>query len=221
MSEIFHGYNTQKNESLNAVVSKYIPKRTHLCRTIVGKGRVFLACGINSDGMESYYKRLYGMLGLLKVPETTRIYFEKFDEYTEKKRVYIQQPATKKIRKHLETNNLSTMIQEDQGARIANTYYFEDNVYSRKRKREDEDDTVPDEDDTVLDNKTQSQQCVVIDTPCCLSCGKTTHRRNTSKLCPKNQKTKVNNKSIRKKCGSCGKSTHQRSSNKLCDNYKK
>ena len=50
LKEIHHSYSTNKCESLNYVVTKFLPKDKHLQGTICAKGCVYLAVAINSDG---------------------------------------------------------------------------------------------------------------------------------------------------------------------------
>jgi hypothetical protein len=64
LHEIHHEWHTNKCESMNKFITKFINKSTHLCRSIVGKARTYLAVGLDSIGYEEYYRTLFGILGL-------------------------------------------------------------------------------------------------------------------------------------------------------------
>jgi hypothetical protein len=62
--DIHHVWHTNKCESLNQFVTKFLHKNMHLCHTIVGKAQTYLAIGINSLGYKDYYHTLFYILGL-------------------------------------------------------------------------------------------------------------------------------------------------------------
>jgi hypothetical protein len=64
LRDIHHEWHTNKCESMNKFITKFVLKSTHLCRTIAGKARTFLAVGLDSVGYEDYYRTLFGILGL-------------------------------------------------------------------------------------------------------------------------------------------------------------
>ena len=64
LPQIWHMWNTNKNENVNKLITKFVPKTTYLCQTIVAKLRIYVAIGIDSIGQEEYYKRLYKKLGI-------------------------------------------------------------------------------------------------------------------------------------------------------------
>jgi hypothetical protein len=64
LRQLHHKWHTNKCESLNQFVTKFIRKSEHLCRTIVGHARTMLAVGLASIGYEAYYRTLYNLLGV-------------------------------------------------------------------------------------------------------------------------------------------------------------
>jgi hypothetical protein len=52
LKEVHHSYHTNKCESMNKFITKFVDKSLHLCCTIVGKARTYVAVGIDSVGYE-------------------------------------------------------------------------------------------------------------------------------------------------------------------------
>ena len=50
LKDVHHCWHTNKCESMNQFITKFIHKNTHLCRTIVGKARTYVAVSIDSIG---------------------------------------------------------------------------------------------------------------------------------------------------------------------------
>jgi hypothetical protein len=70
LSDLYHDVHSNKCESINGFVTKFLPKKKHFCRTIANPGRRYLALGIDSLGYEEYYRRLFIKLGLDMTPVT-------------------------------------------------------------------------------------------------------------------------------------------------------
>ena len=64
LEEIYHTHDTNKNESLNKFITKFLPKDSYLCGSIASKSRVHVAVGIDSIGYEDYYSLLHYCLGI-------------------------------------------------------------------------------------------------------------------------------------------------------------
>ena len=64
LSEIHHRYSTNKCESLNKFITKFVRKDGHRCRTICAKARAFVAVGVDSCGYSCFYRRLFSKLGI-------------------------------------------------------------------------------------------------------------------------------------------------------------
>jgi hypothetical protein len=64
LKEVHHAWHTNKCESMNQFIAKFIRKSGHLCMTIVGRARTYLVVSINSLGYEEYYRTLFPLLNL-------------------------------------------------------------------------------------------------------------------------------------------------------------
>ena len=170
LKEIFHGNNTQMNESMMHVVTKYVPKGSHFCRTICGMGRVFTACSVNSVGLKEFYNRLCLLLGV-RMHATTERFCERTDEKAKYRKYHSELPTSKARRKRREYKSLQDQIQQDKQSRLDGTYYKIRGSGSKKRK--------------------SGEGCDggegVKKSGCCKWCGLDTHQRITSKLCPYNK----------------------------------
>jgi hypothetical protein len=57
-------WQTNKCESINAFISKFVNKTQHLCRTIIGKAHMYMAISLDLVGYEEYYRTLLDVLCL-------------------------------------------------------------------------------------------------------------------------------------------------------------
>jgi hypothetical protein len=105
LRDIWHEVHSNKCESLNGFITKFLPKHKHYCRTIVNRGRSYLAIGIDSVGYQKYYRILWKMLCL--EPSTTVIeHHRRLDQIRLTMKVYHASPEAKKKRKHIMNNKL-------------------------------------------------------------------------------------------------------------------
>jgi hypothetical protein len=95
LKEIFHELHSNKCESLNGMITKFIPKVKHLCRTLSNKSRTYMAIGLDSVGYEEYFRRLFILLGL-EVTQTTTTHHEDLDEKRIRKRAWRKRPEVMK-----------------------------------------------------------------------------------------------------------------------------
>jgi hypothetical protein len=71
LRDMYHQFHSNKCESLNGNITKYVPKHKMYCRTLTNKGRTHTAIGVDSIGYVAYYHRLFGVLGIETTPTTT------------------------------------------------------------------------------------------------------------------------------------------------------
>ena len=64
ISEIFHCWDTNVNESFNKFVTKFLRKDSYYCETICAKSRVHIATSIFNNGYVGYYSKLFQKYGL-------------------------------------------------------------------------------------------------------------------------------------------------------------
>jgi hypothetical protein len=62
LKEVHHKWHTNKCESMHQFITKFVRKCYHLCRSIVGKARMYLAVGLDSVGYEEYYRSILYLL---------------------------------------------------------------------------------------------------------------------------------------------------------------
>jgi hypothetical protein len=95
LREMYHEFHSNKCESLNGNITKYVPKNKHYCCTLSNKGRTHTAVGVDSVGYVQFYRRLFVILGVEELPTTTechtdldtgRIRKAAWDKTTERKR---------------------------------------------------------------------------------------------------------------------------------------
>ena len=96
LKEVHHEWHTNKCESMNQFITKFIRKSTYLCRTIVGKGRTYLAVGIDSIGYEDYYRTLFELLNLHYDDDIMRQHHQRLDKNKIRKRNYDVQPEVRR-----------------------------------------------------------------------------------------------------------------------------
>ena len=64
ISEIFHSWDTNINESVNHFITKFVRKDSFLCGSICAKARIYVAVSIFNDGYVHYYSKLFTKLGM-------------------------------------------------------------------------------------------------------------------------------------------------------------
>jgi hypothetical protein len=100
LKECHHGHSSQKNESMNRLVSRYIPKDRTYSQSMSMASRVCLAVGVDSVGHWEYYERLFAETSV-KLPLHTRIMLERMSKRREYDRNYQRRPERKRKRSNL------------------------------------------------------------------------------------------------------------------------
>jgi hypothetical protein len=95
--EVWHKYHSNKCESLNNMITKFVPKKKHMCRTLSNKARTCMAIGgLDSNGYyEEYFQRLFHLLGVQLV-ETTNNHHRDLDKTWVRKQEWRKQLECKK-----------------------------------------------------------------------------------------------------------------------------
>jgi hypothetical protein len=70
MKDLMHEYDSNKPESFNGFLTKFLPKHKFFASTIINQGRTYLAITINSVGYVTACKTMFTLLGI-EVSETT------------------------------------------------------------------------------------------------------------------------------------------------------
>jgi hypothetical protein len=98
LRDIHHEWHTNKCESMNNFICKFIPKTTHLCMSIVGQARTYLAVGLDSVGYEDYYRTLFGILGLHYNENVCGLSHQRLDNNKKYQRTYFKRPNVRRDR---------------------------------------------------------------------------------------------------------------------------
>jgi hypothetical protein len=96
LKEVHHEWHTNKCESMNMFITKFVRKTSHLCMTIVGKSRTYLAVSIDSLGYEEYYRTLLPLLNLDYDDTVMNTHHVRLDKLKMRKAIYDKLPAVKR-----------------------------------------------------------------------------------------------------------------------------
>jgi hypothetical protein len=98
LRSIHHAWHTNKCESMNNFIAKFVRKSMHLCRSIVGKARTYLAVSLDSVGYEDYYRTLFGILGLHYDETICGTSHRRLDNRKKFERTYNKKPEVRRAR---------------------------------------------------------------------------------------------------------------------------
>ena len=142
--EMHHTTNTQKCESLMAIITKYCPKGKYLWQTIATMARTHVAVAANSEGLLKFYTKLYERLGMA-MSITTSAYLGKKDhqrrrdthrKYTKDYRLQRTRLKVKRMREQLrkELKSAKEMLEYKKNIALKD----EENADESKEKETDE-----------------------------------------------------------------------------------
>jgi hypothetical protein len=96
LQEVHHAWHTNKCESMNQFITKFVRKSGHLCMTIVGRARTYLAVSIDSIGYEEYYRTLFPLLNLDYDETILNTHHVRLDNEKIRKKNWSNLPAVKR-----------------------------------------------------------------------------------------------------------------------------
>jgi hypothetical protein len=96
--DIHHKWHTNKCESMNNFIKKFIPKYMHLCMSIIGKGRTYLAVGLDSVGYEVYFRTIFDILGLDYDEKICGLHHQRLDNMKKYYQTHNNKPEVRKSR---------------------------------------------------------------------------------------------------------------------------
>jgi hypothetical protein len=64
IKDLMHEYDSNKPESFNGFLTKFLPKHKFFASTIINQGRTYLAIAIDSVGYVTAYKTMFTLLGI-------------------------------------------------------------------------------------------------------------------------------------------------------------
>jgi hypothetical protein len=166
LRECHHGYSSQKNESMNKLISRYTPKDRTFSQSTSLASRVCLAVGVDSVGQEEYFRLLFAKLKM-KLPENTKLLLRKMKIKRDYDRKYQALPKRKRNRSAIKFRKMRTGLSKQMADKaIGLTYASGMNMGHNMDEVEGEGD------------KKRRKKAVI-----CMHCGESTHKTRRSKAC--------------------------------------
>eukprot|EP00957_Ditylum_brightwellii_P100330 7647120-Ditylum_brightwellii.AAC.1 len=85
LEQSHHPFDIQKNEGMNTAIAKFAPKTRTFSRTMSLQNRVSIAVGVQNNGNDLYWSRVYTALGMEMLSNLSS-FWKKEDNTTKKKR---------------------------------------------------------------------------------------------------------------------------------------
>jgi hypothetical protein len=96
--ELWHQVHSNKCESLNGFITKFLPKHKHYCRTIINEARTNVAISIDSVGYQEYYGLLFKTVGIGMTSITSK-HLRRLDNRRQRKAAHDKKQHIRKRRK--------------------------------------------------------------------------------------------------------------------------
>jgi hypothetical protein len=96
LREVHHKWHTNKCESMNQFITKFIRKSIHLCKTIVARARTYLAVSLDSIGYDEYYRTLFPLLNIPYDDNVMMTHHERLDKLKIRKAAYRKLPEVRR-----------------------------------------------------------------------------------------------------------------------------
>jgi hypothetical protein len=182
LRRVFHEFSTNRTEQIYSLVTNiFLPKRSYCCRTICGRARTYLAVSIDSLGYYKYNKLISLELGL-KMSSITEAFYKQQDKRRETDQAYGNKLERRKLcaQQRLDNINREEVIDKKNG----NMYQSAMTAPIAAAALQSRDETTGKD---AVDNKGMDK---VVDRQFCKACQDYGHQRRSSRLCPKNKKSK-------------------------------
>jgi ribosomal protein L32 len=188
MRRVFHELSTNKTEEIHSLITNvFLPKRSYYCRTICGKARTYLAVSIDSLGYYKYNKLLYHELGL-EMSCMTEVFYQQQDKRQESDQACANKPERRKLRAEQRLENINKEWQKEViHKKNGNTYQSAMTAPRGAAAPLLSGDGTSSEE--AIDNEGVNKSAVVAPR-FCNACQNYGHQRRSSRLCPKNKKSK-------------------------------
>jgi ribosomal protein L32 len=182
MRRVFHEFSTNKTEQIHSLVTNvFLPKRSYYCRTIYGKARTYLAVSIDSLGYYKYNKLLYHELGL-DMSCITEVFYQQQDKRRESDQAYANKPERRKLCAEQSLENINKEWQKEViNKKNGNTYQ---SAMTAPRGA-----MAPTSSKKASENEGVNKSAAVAP-KFCNACQNYGHQQRSSRLCPKNKKSK-------------------------------
>jgi hypothetical protein len=122
LRECHHGYSSQKNESLNRLISQFVPKDRTYCQSMSLTSRICLAVGIDSGGHKKYYQCIFDRMNT-SLPSNTRTMLLKMKTKREYDRKYQALPKRKRKRSESKFSNMRDGMKKQMAGKAVGLAY--------------------------------------------------------------------------------------------------
>jgi hypothetical protein len=122
LHECHHRYSSQKNESMNKVISRYVPKDRTFCKSMSLSSRVCLAVGLDSVSHEEYYQRLFNETKS-DMPENKRRMLAKMSKRKKYDGNYQAQPKRKRKRSEIKFGRMKEGLKKQMADKAMGLVY--------------------------------------------------------------------------------------------------
>lgn len=169
VQQMRHPYDTQKNESMNAKISRSCPKSKTFSKSMVLADRVAFVVAEDSIGGAATIETLYKLLGFTNVPHHLLAYYASNDKKRERHHQYTLQANVKHRRRKTKNEQIWEARRQEQQSRKKGQQYGGGMGF------------VGEQSEKMIEKSKKKGNAV------CAACGASSHLRRSSKLCPMNK----------------------------------
>jgi hypothetical protein len=182
---VYHEFTTHKMEQIHSLVTNvFLPNMSYYCHTICGRAITYLAVSIDLLGYYEYNRQLYLELGL-EMTSITEAFYKQQDKRRETDQAYANKPERRKLQAQQRSGNINKEWQKEViNKQNCNTYQSAMMALSVVVPSSSE---TPRTSEAPVGNGRMNQDG---DSPFCKACPNYGHQRRSSRLCPKNKKSK-------------------------------
>jgi hypothetical protein len=190
LQQLFHQYHTNDVEGFNKYLTKFLPKDRTYCQTIENRARSMLAVCLQSMGHRKLYRRVFGLTGIvLDEGNITDLFFRSEDSEKLWRQLHRGKESVKTTRMRDLYKKLREGVAKLKGDN-AKALGYQAGIIG------------PGGEDDGEQQQQQHHGKKVSAKRACNHCGRSSHSRRTSKLCPANPKNKEGSQD--KAIGKCG-----------------
>jgi hypothetical protein len=179
--ELWHEVHSNKCESLNGFITKFLPKHKHYCRTIINEARTNVAISIDSIGYQPYYHLLFARLGIVNTAITSE-HLRRLDHRREWKAKHDKMKHIKKRRKMKLNEKIKRANEQIKKDNRKGRTYQSGMAGPQVPNVVDDDDSVSKEQCNVNENTQQKKMKTNI-RPVCKLCHRKGHKTQYSGKC--------------------------------------
>jgi len=184
LQQLHHTMDSQVNESINRVMTKYAPKDRTYCTTMALDYRLHLAVGAYIMGWEDFYTAVFKKLGI-EMTKNTLSFFQKKDKRTKRLHLYYQSTAVKRRRAAIVNAKIKKLVEQDRKAQKAGNDYGTGIRVASKDLPSEEEQLKPRA--SKRPRRSGPTKHATVAPKECKRCSRWDHQRTSSKLCTHNK----------------------------------